>query len=207
MSPTDGENRVELGLRERKKRATRQALQHAALELVTSKGLDCVTIEDITAAVGVSPRTFFNYFTAKEEALVDADPHLVEELVQQLRDRPEGEAPLRSLRKVFLADAQRISEATDTWRLRFALSAKHPEIFHAAASATAKLDSALAHVIAERIDVDITAHPAPRLATGVASAARRAALHLWVRGEFSTPYPQILSTCFDELENLLTPAE
>jgi len=204
MSSTDGDIPPELGLRERKKRATRLALQHAALELVTSRGLDCVTVEDITDAVGVSPRTFFNYFATKEDALVDADPYLVEVLVARLQARPLNEPPLISLKHVFLKDAQRISQAKDIWRMRFALGAKHPEIFHAATSATAKLDSALAQAIAERIDVDITHHPLPRLATGVASAARRAALHLWGRGDFSTPYPQLLSTCFDELERLLT---
>src|SRR5690625_171033 len=123
MSSTDGDIPPELGLRERKKRATRLALQHAALELVTSRGLDCVTVEDITDAVGVSPRTFFNYFATKEDALVDADPYLVEVLVARLQARPLNEPPLISLKHVFLKDAQRISQAKDIWRMRFALGA------------------------------------------------------------------------------------
>lgn len=87
------------------------------------------------------------------------------------------------------------------------LGAKHPEIFHAAASASAYFDSALATAIAERAGVEVNAHPLPRLVTGVASAARRAALNLWARGDFAEPYPDVLGRCFDELSALLPSPE
>lgn len=58
------------GLRERKKAARRAAFVEAARELVASHGLDGVTIEDICQRVGVSPRTFFNYFASKEDVVL-----------------------------------------------------------------------------------------------------------------------------------------
>ena len=59
----------ELGLRERKKRARRDALIDATHDLVRERGLDHVTVEDICERVGVSVRTFFNYFDSKLDAV------------------------------------------------------------------------------------------------------------------------------------------
>src|SRR5690625_3551250 len=153
----------DLGLRERKKRATRAALQLTALKLVAARGVDCVTVEDITGEVGVSPRTFFNYFATKEEALIGADPDLLPALSAALRTRPESETPLAALREVLLADAGRIQHSAKIWRLRMELGASNPELFHSAASAGARIDSGLADVIAERTGTDPGIDPLPRL--------------------------------------------
>src|SRR5215208_6054924 len=61
----------QLGLRERKKLATREALSHAAWRLMVQRGLDAVTPEAIAEAAQVSPRTFRNYFASREEAIID----------------------------------------------------------------------------------------------------------------------------------------
>jgi AcrR family transcriptional regulator len=58
------------GLRERKKRERREALIDAAQTLVLERGLDEVTVEDICASIGVSTRTFFNYFASKDDAVL-----------------------------------------------------------------------------------------------------------------------------------------
>lgn len=58
------------GLRERKKAARREALVSASHDLVGRLGLDAVTVEMICEQVGVSPRTFFNYFASKVDAVL-----------------------------------------------------------------------------------------------------------------------------------------
>jgi len=60
------------GLRERKKLATRAALREAALRLALEHGPDNVRIDDIAEAAGVSPRTYNNYFSSREQAIVAA---------------------------------------------------------------------------------------------------------------------------------------
>jgi len=70
------------GLRERKKRETREALVDAAQALVVAGGLDHLTVEAISERAGVSARTFFNYFESKVDAVLGIEPwHLDESAV------------------------------------------------------------------------------------------------------------------------------
>jgi AcrR family transcriptional regulator len=62
------------GLRERKKRARREALIDATHRLVEEHGLDAVTVDAICAEAGVSTRTFFNYFETKDDAVLGHVP-------------------------------------------------------------------------------------------------------------------------------------
>src|SRR5947209_19224736 len=93
---------VALGRRERKKRDTRKALSSAAVRLAAERGPEQVTIEDIAEAADVSIRTFFNYFSSKEEAIVGADADGQTILADRLLARPAKEKPLTALRRVFV---------------------------------------------------------------------------------------------------------
>src|SRR3546814_16996562 len=81
-------------LRSRKKLATYRALAHAARELTAERGLEAVTVDDIAAAADVSPRTFFNYFSSKEQAIVGVAPAVLEDLAASLPERPRGARPI-----------------------------------------------------------------------------------------------------------------
>ena len=113
------------GLRERKKAETHQALAKAALDLADRLGPDGVTVEAIADAAGVSPRTFFNYFSSKEDAIVGIAPAQSSALLADLLSRPDGEPPLGALRAVVLAAAERLQAVGDDWVIRHRLIQKH----------------------------------------------------------------------------------
>jgi len=78
------------GLRERKKRKTRAAIQREALRLFLEQGYDETTIEQIAEAAEVSPSTFFNYFPTKEDVVLtdDFDPLFVSRFAARPGDEP-----------------------------------------------------------------------------------------------------------------------
>ncbi|MBL1067411.1 TetR/AcrR family transcriptional regulator [Streptomyces sp. 7-21] len=91
-----------LGLRERKKRRTREAISRAAFALFRESGFDAVAVADIAAAAEVSKPTVFAYFPTKEDLVLRR--FLSDELgpAQAVRDRPDGLSPLAALRQSFL---------------------------------------------------------------------------------------------------------
>lgn len=82
-----------VGLRERKKSATRRALSDAAMELAFEVGLDNVTREGIANRAGVSLRTFTNYFAGKHEAIAYRQLDRIRRSIMLFRARP-GDEPL-----------------------------------------------------------------------------------------------------------------
>ena len=92
---------IALGLRERKKQKTRESIQREAMRLFEKQGYEDTTIEQIAAAVEISPSTFFNYFPSKEDVvLYDAyDPILASLLAERPADEPLSVA----FRKVLVA--------------------------------------------------------------------------------------------------------
>ncbi|WP_046779596.1 TetR/AcrR family transcriptional regulator [Streptomyces yangpuensis] len=84
------------GLRERKKAQTRRTIQEEALRLFLAKGYQNTTVEEISAAAGVSHMTFFRHFPTKE-AVVESDDYdpLIARLIQE---RPPHEDSLTALR-------------------------------------------------------------------------------------------------------------
>ncbi|GFG49613.1 TetR family transcriptional regulator [Mycolicibacterium agri] len=95
--------------RERKKAATKHAIQQHALRLFVEKGYDATTVEEIAAAAGVSHMTFFRYFPRKEEVVEydEYDP-ILEDLIAA---RPPEEPPITALHNAIRVGLQRVLAA------------------------------------------------------------------------------------------------
>jgi AcrR family transcriptional regulator len=87
------------GLRERKKQKTRDAIQREAMRLFQEHGYEATTIEQIAAAVDISPSTFFNYFPTKEDVVFNDpyDPMLISMFRARPRDELLGVAVRRTI--------------------------------------------------------------------------------------------------------------
>ncbi|PZT68539.1 TetR/AcrR family transcriptional regulator [Streptomyces sp. SW4] len=91
------------GLRERKKRQTRQYISDVATGLFLERGFDAVTVAEVADAANVSVNTVYNYFPAKEDLFLDRSKGVVDRLSRWVRGRRDGEsaaeAVLRELRE------------------------------------------------------------------------------------------------------------
>ena len=87
--------------RDSKKRETRQRISDAATKLFVERGFEAVTLDEIAFAASVSKMTIFNYFGRKEDLMLDREDELrLVPFREALRDRPEGESPVETLRRV-----------------------------------------------------------------------------------------------------------
>ncbi|MEU7427778.1 TetR/AcrR family transcriptional regulator [Streptomyces sp. NPDC040750] len=100
------------GLRERKKRQTRQYISDVATGLFLERGFEAVTVAEIAEAANVSVNTVYNYFPAKEDLFFDRSAGITDRLARWVRGRPEGEsaaaAVLRELREEVAAVSPRV---------------------------------------------------------------------------------------------------
>jgi AcrR family transcriptional regulator len=76
----------QLGLRERKKQQTRQAIGEAAIGLFAERGFEAVTVAEVAAAANVSEKTVFNYFPTKEDLAYSRQTEVEEQLIAAVRE-------------------------------------------------------------------------------------------------------------------------
>jgi AcrR family transcriptional regulator len=184
------------GLRERKKLETRREIVAAARQLVGDRGLGAVTIDDIAGAAGVSPRTFFNYFSSKEDAVVGVDPAVIDEKADELRARPVSEGPSAALRAVIVGwiEPQR---ALPYRQLRSEMVGRHPELTPRYLAVLAGIEAAFSVALAERMGTDPATDPRPQLIVTTTFAATNAAMAWWERSDLSRPLPSVIDEALD----------
>lgn len=168
------------GLRERKKQRTRTALVDAAVDLFYDKGYESATIDELAAAVDVSPRTFFRYFAGKEDVILSRGAELDELVVDALAARPADEPPLLALRGAVL---DMIREAADDAGVRHFLKVQHlinntPALLAGNLRRTADTEARLTAEIARRqgVDPDADSDLRPQVLVAVVYSALRVAL-------------------------------
>ncbi|WP_327684429.1 TetR/AcrR family transcriptional regulator [Streptomyces sp. NBC_00467] len=199
------------GLRARKKQLTRDALVRAALELFTTKGYEQTTVDEIADTVDVSQRTFFRYFTSKEEVAFAVQEVVEAHFIEAVRERPAQEGPFEAMRNAVLDGWNRIGEAiaeivpVELHMRSYLMIESTPALLAVHLRRSADLEETIAQLIAEREGLDVDADPRPRVAVAALSGVMRVTGRLWGQGEDWSPEAirSLTATYLDHLKPAL----
>lgn len=162
------------GLRDR-----RFAISVAAVQLFTEQGLEATTVDDIAAAAGVAPRTFFRHFATKEEAAFPDHDERIEEIRAALAERREASNPVAAVLEVARASAMQYLADPELYRPRFKLVLANAAI----RDRERLIDYAYERTMAEYLEAELGNHPAAAMraraiAAGIVAAVNTA-LYRW----------------------------
>jgi AcrR family transcriptional regulator len=186
------------GIRERKKLATREALSWAALSLAVERGLDEVRVEDIAAKAGVSPRTFNNYFSSKEAAIVAIGADRIARIALLLRERPRSEPLWKALLHAVTSQFDG-REPDRAWVARVRLITSTPALHAEYLKAGAQMARGIAEAVAERTGTDAEKDLFPRLVAAAVVSTEQVAIDHWLT---SKPKKQLVSVIQDAFEQV-----
>ncbi|MEV4351347.1 TetR family transcriptional regulator [Actinoplanes sp. NPDC049596] len=193
-----------MGLRERKKQATRTALSWAAIRLIVERGYDGVLVEDIATAAGVSARTFNNYFSSKAEAVASRHLDRCLQVAAALRDRPAGEplweAITQSVMAQFEQKAPRPPRDSEAWIAGLRLMIDSPAVRAETLRASADAEAALAAAVAARTGTDPETDLYPKLVAATVLAANTVTTkHFLATGSCPTDVKALLIGALNQL--------
>jgi AcrR family transcriptional regulator len=135
---------TEVGLRERKRVRTRRRLEEAAIGLALRDGLDKVTIDAISARADVSPRTFFNYFDSKEDAILGVlPPDVNDEILAAHRVRYAQSDLVESLIGLLIAVLGPSIDEPSFREARMQVVRRHPELLERLMTRMARMSEQL----------------------------------------------------------------
>jgi len=189
-----------VGLRERKKARTREALEEAALDLFSRHGFDHTTVEEIADVCEVSPRTFFRYYPTKEAVLFADGDLRRERLLSVIAHRPADEPPLLALHagmRELALDYQDARSRMDA-RAKIVRASLHLQVYQAEHQHGWEAD-----VVAALEDRSARARVVDReelqLLTAVATAALRVSLDVWLAKQRGPKLVDLLDRAFARL--------
>ncbi|KDN16926.1 TetR family transcriptional regulator [Amycolatopsis rifamycinica] len=187
-----------LGLRERKKQRTREALIDAAQELFCANGFEATTVDQIAEAVEVSSRTFFRYFASKEDVALALADEQITAVLAAFAGQP-ADVPALTALKTAAVEVMRAYEADSRFHgLQDVISVSPALTAARIERATARFDE-VARLIGARMGIDPAADPRPHLVASVALCAVQPAVAAWRAAGRRAPDSELTGQAFDLL--------
>jgi len=195
-----------LGLRERKKLATRDAISAAAFQLAAQRGLENITVEDIAAAANVSPRTFNNYFSSKPEAISARGIDRAVRIGAALCERPASEPLWAAITAAVLEHYDAIPSPQGAWQKSMRRVLLSPAMRGEYLKTNAAMQRALPAAIAERAGLDPDRDMLPVVLAGAVTTASQAAVRRWFAADPPVPLRPLVAEALGQLAGAFTDA-
>lgn len=172
----------------------------ATVLLARERGLANIRVDDIVERVGVSRRTFGNYFASKEEAIADRHVQRVRSAADELSRRPSEESLWTAIGAVLLTPYADEPGATPSRKEQPGLLAVLSDA--GMQSAVDRGGRAATSLFAEAIAARVGAPASDPMPSAIASAALStllATLEFWAAGVEPEPLQPLLQAAFERL--------
>ncbi|MFA1546018.1 mycofactocin system transcriptional regulator [Actinomadura chokoriensis] len=170
---------------------SRAALERLAFELFARQGFEETTVDDIARAAGIARRTFFRYFSSKNDLVWgDFEAHL--RRLRKLLDEADPRTPMMDAVRAAVVEFNRYDPADVPWhRQRMELILGVPTLQADGTLRYAAWRAVISDFVAGRTGLPASAQP-PRLAGHVTLAAAVSAYEQWLSCETPPPLSDLL---------------
>lgn len=159
---------------------TAERLEAVALRLFLQRGYARVTVDDIASAAGVSPRTFFRYFSSKADVVFAHHRARVRALEAALSVRPSEEPVIASVHAALSELAEVYAEERDRDLIRLRIVSETPALIACSAHASAEMEHVIVGYVTGRLHVDAVSDLRPSIAAAATIGALRVAVEHWM---------------------------
>lgn len=192
-------------LRERQATERRAAIAHAARALTAERGLSGFTVEELCEQVGISRRTFFNYFASKEHALIGRpEEGLDGQAAWDFVAKTSGKTLIDDVMTLGLAHFAAIGLTPESAKEFQAIVEREPKLLTALMAIGTERDRLLTALIAEREGLDPSDASIP-LTIHLTGAIMRTALERSLAGDTDTPLHDLAQERLAIARRLLNP--
>jgi AcrR family transcriptional regulator len=191
-----------MSLRERKKRLAQATIEEAALRLFEQKGYEQTSIQDIADAVMMSPRTFFRYFSSKEEVLFEPLHMVQREGLRLLQQVVPTESPHAALRSTFehLASLYQQQQRA-SFMLRYQVATQTQSVASIYLYVLMETEPAMCDALCSRLEAAMKRDEV-RFLVAIYMTALRVALNVWLEQEAQGDLVSLLGEYLDAISSL-----